>query len=229
MWCTCINTILACKVKVVCLKQQQYFKKPSCFNSEFCNRECWLLVFGDVLFCLALVEQLGDDGGWYVQLAAIWLWYLPSCIYLYILSLLLFLSLPFMNVELTEWVRVGYHEMRNVSCVNFVVARPWKKHLFWIQPWKRKKASNSKHAREYLGEKPISQMQCKPYINLDEGFTAIKTQDNNNKRERHAHRHSHTIVHAYIHTNAVLWVSYCKGIWRSGREGEIKNNKKLTA
>ena len=26
---------------------------------------------------MALVEQLGDDGRWYVQLAAIWHWYLP--------------------------------------------------------------------------------------------------------------------------------------------------------
>ena len=63
----------------------------------------------------------------------------------------------------------------------------------------------------------ISQMQCKPYyINLDEGFTAIKAQENNNnkreteterdtERERDAHISSHTIVYAYIHTNAVLW------------------------
>ena len=27
--------------------------------------------------CVALVEQLGDDSKWYVQLAAIWHWYLP--------------------------------------------------------------------------------------------------------------------------------------------------------
>ena len=26
---------------------------------------------------MALVEHLGDDGRWYVQLAAIWHWYLP--------------------------------------------------------------------------------------------------------------------------------------------------------
>ena len=31
---------------------------------------------------MALVEQLGDDGRWYVQLAAIWHWYLPLCIYI---------------------------------------------------------------------------------------------------------------------------------------------------
>ena len=31
---------------------------------------------------MALVEQLGDEvGRWYVQLAAIWHWYLPLCIY----------------------------------------------------------------------------------------------------------------------------------------------------
>ena len=34
------------------------------------------------LFCMALVEQLGDDGRWYVQLAAVWHWYLPLCIYI---------------------------------------------------------------------------------------------------------------------------------------------------
>ena len=30
---------------------------------------------------MALVEQLGD-GRWYAQLAAIWHWYLPLCIYI---------------------------------------------------------------------------------------------------------------------------------------------------
>jgi len=33
------------------------------------------------LFCMALVELL-ENGRWYVQLAAIWHWYLPLCIYL---------------------------------------------------------------------------------------------------------------------------------------------------
>ena len=48
------------------------------------------------------------------------------------------------------------------------------------------------------GGKPTSQMQCKPYvydINLDEGFTATKAQENN-KRERDAHIHSH--MHIYV-------------------------------
>ena len=31
---------------------------------------------------------------------------------------------------------------------------------------------------EYLGGKPISQMQWKPCISLDEGFTAIEAQEN---------------------------------------------------
>ena len=32
---------------------------------------------------MALVEQLGDDGSWYVRaVAAIWHWYLPLCIYI---------------------------------------------------------------------------------------------------------------------------------------------------
>ena len=35
------------------------------------------------LFCVALVEQLGDDSGrWYVQLAAIWHRCLALCIYM---------------------------------------------------------------------------------------------------------------------------------------------------
>ena len=89
-----------------------------------------------------------------------------------------------------------------------------EKNLFWIRPWERKKASNSKHPRgwmgkpEYLGGKNMNQIQCKPYdINLDEGFTAIKAQEitTKTKRERDAHIHSHTIVPAYIRTNAVLW------------------------
>ena len=57
------------------------------------------------------------------------------------------------------------------------------------------------------GGKPISQMQCKPYdINLDEGFTAIKDQENNNNNNNKKRDiHSHTIVLAYIRTNIVLW------------------------
>jgi len=30
-----------------------------------------------VCVCVALVERLGDDSRWYVQLAGIWHWYLP--------------------------------------------------------------------------------------------------------------------------------------------------------
>ena len=58
------------------------------------------------------------------------------------------------------------------------------------------------------GKKNINRMQRKPYdINFDEGFTTVKAQEitTKTKRERDAHKHSHTIVHAYIHTNAVLW------------------------
>ena len=47
--------------------------------------------------------------------------------------------------------------------------------------------------RSARGKKNISRMQCKPYdINVDEGFTAIKAQENKptkNKRERDAHTH----------------------------------------
>ena len=47
---------------------------------------------------MALVEQLGD-GRWYVQLAAIWHWYLPLCIkknssYFVCPFLFLYFSLP---------------------------------------------------------------------------------------------------------------------------------------
>ena len=43
------------------------------------------------LFCMALVEQL--VGRWYVQLAAIWHWYLPLCIFFF-LNFVLYLSSP---------------------------------------------------------------------------------------------------------------------------------------
>ena len=47
------------------------------------------------------------------------------------------------------------------------------------------------------GGKPTSQMQCKPYdINLDEGFTATKAQENN-KRERERRTHTLTCVYIY--------------------------------
>ena len=54
-------------------------------------------------------------------------------------------------------------------------------------------------------EKPISLMQCKPYvINLDEGFTAIKAQENNNnnnktkQKQRERERRTHTLTQLYI-------------------------------
>ena len=46
-------------------------------------------------FCMALIQQLWDDGGWYVQFAAIWHWYLPLCIYMTFVYFLLFLSILF--------------------------------------------------------------------------------------------------------------------------------------
>ena len=63
---------------------------------------------------------------------------------------------------------------------------------------------------EYRGkeEGTISQMQCKPYfINLDEGFTAIKAQENNNnkrerqrqrERERERETHTYTLTQSYM-------------------------------
>ena len=46
---------------------------------------------------MALVEQLGDDScRWYVQLAAMWHWYLPLCIYITFFNLYC-LSIPLNN------------------------------------------------------------------------------------------------------------------------------------
>ena len=55
------------------------------------------------LFCMALVEQLGDDS-WSVVCAACW--YLPLCMYIYItfLNFILCLSIPFFYFSLT-WYR----------------------------------------------------------------------------------------------------------------------------
>ena len=47
------------------------------------------------LFCMALVEQLGDNSRWYVQLVAIWHQYLPLSIYIVFLNFALFLFVPF--------------------------------------------------------------------------------------------------------------------------------------
>ena len=44
---------------------------------------------------MALVEQIGDNSRWYVQLAAIWHWYLPVRIYITFLNFILCLSIPF--------------------------------------------------------------------------------------------------------------------------------------
>ena len=60
------------------------------------------------------------------------------------------------------------------------------------------------------GGKNISQMQWKPYydINLDEAFTSTKVQANkttiNNNTERATHAHIHS-THPHPHTIAVLW------------------------
>ena len=48
---------------------------------------------------MALVEQLADDGWWYVQLAALWHCYLPLCIYKK--KFILCLSIPFLAFSLT--------------------------------------------------------------------------------------------------------------------------------
>ena len=56
------------------------------------------------------VEQLGDDGRWYVQFAAIWHWYLPLIIYImffiiFIVSVHSFFTIVFNQVliNLTGW------------------------------------------------------------------------------------------------------------------------------
>ena len=59
---------------------------------------------------MALVEQLGDDGWWYVQLAAIWHWYLPLCIYITFFNFILCLSIPFLYFSLTL-VTINYTEL----------------------------------------------------------------------------------------------------------------------
>ena len=59
------------------------------------------------------VEQLGDDGRWYVQLSAIWHWYLPLSIYI-TLFLKLYSSIPFfilffnlVSINWTEWSTIS--------------------------------------------------------------------------------------------------------------------------
>ena len=50
---------------------------------------------------------------------------------------------------------------------------------------------------EYLGEKPIGQMQCKPYdINLNEGFIVIKLKAQENKTKlKERERGTYTLSH----------------------------------
>ena len=50
------------------------------FSEKFWN--IFILFLRIRLFCMALVEQLGD-GSWCMRLAAIWHLYLPLCIYIY--------------------------------------------------------------------------------------------------------------------------------------------------
>ena len=58
---------------------------------------------------MALVEQLGDDGRWYVQLAAIWHQYFSItqlynfCLFLIVVSVHSFFCLFFFNINKLEW------------------------------------------------------------------------------------------------------------------------------
>ena len=63
---------------------------------------------------------------------------------------------------------------------------------------------------DYPGKKTLVGLQCKPYdINLDEGFIAIKVQENKQtktfKREMHIYTLTQSYMHIYICANAVLW------------------------
>ena len=49
---------------------------------------------------MAPVEQLGDDR-WYVQLSAIWHWYLPLSIYITFFNSVLYSSIHFLYFSLT--------------------------------------------------------------------------------------------------------------------------------
>ena len=53
---------------------------------------------------LLLSSQQMIVGRWYVQLAAIWHWYLPLCIYITFFNFILCLSIPFLYFSLT-WYR----------------------------------------------------------------------------------------------------------------------------
>ena len=47
------------------------------------------------------VEQLGD-GRWYVQLSAIWHWYVPLNIYIMFFNFILYSSIPFLYFNLVS-------------------------------------------------------------------------------------------------------------------------------
>ena len=62
---------------------------------------------------MAPVEQLGDDR-WYVQLSAIWHWYLPLSIYITFLNFVLYSFIPFfilffnlVSTNQTEWSTIS--------------------------------------------------------------------------------------------------------------------------
>ena len=71
----------------------------------------------------------------------------------------------------------------------------------------------------------ISWMKLKPYdLNLDEGFTAIKAQENKTKRKRATHTLSCTHTHTYICTIAVLWYLALEGVGGEGKKAYIFNS-----
>ena len=118
-------------------------------------------------FWMALVEQLGGDGRWYVQLSAMWHWYLPLCIFIKKnFYFILFLSIHFSNFSLiwsAQYINTynstqSYNVLFNVS--HGAVSTP-----FW---WLLKKTKKNSFIQNHM------------WVLIESWEQHIKVNNNNN-------------------------------------------------
>ena len=80
-----------------------------CHEVTLCG---WQNIKIQLLLLLALVQQLRDDSRLYVSLAAIWHWYLSSCIYILIYHINCFC--PFLSTLFLNLIWINYPEWSTI-------------------------------------------------------------------------------------------------------------------
>ena len=66
---------------------------------------------------MAVAEQLGDAGGWHVQLAALWPWYLPSGICITLIECFIVSVQSFKNIFLVNLLSINKMEWSTIPAL----------------------------------------------------------------------------------------------------------------